>query len=105
LVLKRIEKEIALGVDEAVRHQALARKSYLSRLEECILHNRKLEEQIKLFNVGRSSSFVVISYQQELHQAEFQSIKSLYDYRVALIDLALIQNSLLNKLGIGPDTF
>lgn len=100
LALKKTEREIAVGIDKAVREIELAREIYLNRTKTVKLQEEKLNEELKLFNAGRSSSYFVINYQEDLHLAKFQVLKALYDYYVSLIDLKVTQNSLLQELGV-----
>ncbi|MFH1856351.1 MAG: TolC family protein [Candidatus Omnitrophota bacterium] len=100
LSLKKTEEEIAVDIDKAVRALSITGETYLKRLKTSELQSKKLDVEFNLFGVGRSSSFVVINYQQDLLLAEFNVIKALYDYKIARIDLKLAQNSLLNELGI-----
>lgn len=100
VTLKKTEREIAVGIDKAVRDIELARETYLNRTKTAKLQEEKLNEELKLFNAGRSSSYFVINYQEDLHLAKFQVLKALYDYYVSLIDLKVTQNSLLRDLGV-----
>jgi outer membrane protein TolC len=100
LKLKKVEEKIAVEIDEKVREVELTKETYLNRVRTAELQQKKLEAELKLFNAGRSSSFRVINYQEDLHLAKFKTLEALYNYRIALINLKLAQNSLLQALGI-----
>ncbi|MDP8233652.1 MAG: TolC family protein [Candidatus Saelkia tenebricola] len=71
------------------------RVSLLNAIKE--LQKNKLAEEMKRLNYGRSNSDTVIRYEDDLLQASLNLAKTLFDYRINIIELNVIKNTLLNK--------
>jgi outer membrane protein TolC len=61
------------------------------------IQKNKLEEEEKRFRYGRSNTDTIIRYQDDLLNAKLLAEKAAYEYQLSLIDLALAENTLLDK--------
>ena len=97
LFLKRTERLILKEVINKVKevNSLKNRVELLTSISK--LQNNKLEEEMKHFSYGRSSSDIIIRYENDLLQARLNLTSSLFKYRVSLIDLDLAKNTLLDK--------
>ena len=97
LFLKRNERLILKEINNKVKevNSLKNRVELLTSISK--LQNNKLEEEMKHFSYGRSSSDIIIRYENDLLQAHLNLASSLFKYRVSLIDLDLAKNTLLDK--------
>ncbi|MDP8216923.1 MAG: TolC family protein [Candidatus Kaelpia imicola] len=97
LSLKRVERLIlkeAYNKVKSVNSLKSQTELYSSIVE---LQRNKLQEEMKRFNYGRSSSDAVIRYEEDLLNAELNLATTLYNYHISLIDLAITKNTLLDR--------
>ena len=95
LDLKRIEKTIVSDVDSVVKLVNAYRLRAKEYTEIAELQKMKLEEEEKKYRYGRSDSDRIIRFQEDYLNAEIARGTALLDYREALIDLFLEQNTYL----------
>jgi outer membrane protein TolC len=93
--LKKIECLIFVQVNDAFYH---ANRMYdsvkLLRLAADFEHKKFLGEEDR-FNKGRSDTDRLLRYQNDYLSAEVRFLRSLYDYKEAVIDLNVAMNNLL----------
>ena len=65
-----------------------------------MLQRKKLEAEEKKFENGMSTSFEVLTFQDDLSDAELSRIRALVDYRIALVALEKSQGTLLESRGL-----
>jgi len=97
LRLKKTERLILRDVNNRVSAvNTLKRKAEASK-EILALQKEKLEAEEKRFKFGRSSSDLIIRYEEDLLNARISLANDLYNYKISRIDLDLAENSLLNR--------
>lgn len=97
LQLKRFEQNIMIEIDNAVKQaQASFDRIEATRQARLFAQAAADAEQKKLEN-GKSTSFFVLQFQQQLTSAKFSEISALAEYNVALSQLALSEGKTLRK--------
>ncbi len=97
LKLKKVERLILRDVNNQVSAvNTLKRKAEASK-EILALQKEKLEAEGKRFKYGRSSSDLIIRYEEDFLNARLSLANDLYNYKISRIDLDLAENSLLNR--------
>lgn len=97
LMLKRTERVILKELNNKV-NQVNTMQSQVNLFEETVkIHSKKLDEQIKRLNYGRSDADTLIRYEEDLLEARKSLANYLFRYREAILELELAQNSLLDK--------
>lgn len=96
--LKKIEKEIFIDISKSLRALNLHKQqaSHNEKIET--YQEKKLKGEEKKYGFGRSSSDVIIRYQDDVLNARIALIKSLAYYEKALVDLKRNQNIILNEV-------
>ncbi len=95
--LKRVERLIITDLVDKVRncniyYDRLAKQRTIAQIQE-----NKLEAEEKRFKYGRSDTDTIIRYQDDLLSAKLLARQAAYDYQLALIDLAVAENTLLDN--------
>lgn len=95
LQAKYIEKKIAIEIMDQVRDCNVFRE--VAQNEEMIanLQIKKLQEEQKRFNLGRSNTDIIIRFQEDVIQARLSYAEAKYQYQIALIDLKRKEANLL----------
>jgi outer membrane protein TolC len=91
--LKVQEQQIYLEVSDAVRTLETAAKSVDAYRIARELAEKQLEAEMKKLNVGMSTNYFVLTYQDALALARSAEIRALVDYNVALANLAKVTGS------------
>jgi outer membrane protein TolC len=100
LTLKRLEQDILVEVDNAVKlAQANFERIQATREARDYAEAALLAEQKKLEN-GKSTSFVVLSLQRDLTLRRSQEIRALADYNNALSGLSFSEGRTLERNGL-----
>lgn len=108
---KRLEKEmhklkLSIRRDVENSHRGLLLAAERVRQTENIkeLQFKKISEEEKNFNRGRSSSKTIIDFQDDLIEAEINHIRALMMYNRALEDFYRATHGLIEKAGIDAST-
>ena len=97
LRLKRVERLILQEINDKV-NQVNSSDNQIRLYQSIIkLHQRKLDNQIKRIGYGRSNADTLIQYEDDLLKARLALATNSYTYKVALIELDLVKNVLLDK--------
>jgi outer membrane protein TolC len=100
LRLKRLEQEIILDLDIAIKELEADRERFEAAKVSTMLAEDALEaEEVKL-EAGLSTTHNVLELQEELEEARNSEIAALIDYRKALTGFFREEGSLLEKKGI-----
>jgi outer membrane protein TolC len=93
--LKNVEHQVSQNVEEQWRQLQTSVQTVQTnrRIEQ--LQRNKWQEELKKYRTGRSSSDIVIRYQEDYLNAQRITLESLFNYRIALLGLRLAQNVLL----------
>lgn len=97
LELKKTERVILTKINDLVSRINIYLGKAITSKKVVELQAAKLAAEEKHFKYGRSSSDILIRYQDDLLSAKLAYVNSMFAYRSALIDLKLVQNTLLNK--------
>jgi len=93
LVVRIEVRKAVRGVDSGVKRIRAAEANVM-------LQRKKLEAEEKKFENGMSTSFEVLTFQDDLSDSELARIRALVDYRVALVALEKSQGTLLESRGL-----
>ncbi|MFA5060612.1 MAG: TolC family protein [Candidatus Omnitrophota bacterium] len=87
LELKKLERHIMIDVIDRVRDCNVFNEVAASQVEIADIERRKLEEEQKRFNYGRSNTDTIIRFQQDYLQSQFDAAQSKFNYYISLINL------------------
>lgn len=105
LELENIEKQIFLDVKNAVRDiETNAKRVQAYRLARELAEER-LEAEVKKLNVGLTTNYFVLQYQEGLERERSLELKSLIDYNLAWARLEKAVGSSLEKRNIKISQF
>ncbi len=105
LELENIEKQIFLDVKNAVRDiETNAKRVQAYRIAR-ELAKQRLEAEVKKLNVGLTTNYFVLQYQEELERERSLELKSLIDYNLAWARLEKAVGSSLEKRNIKISQF
>jgi outer membrane protein TolC len=93
--VKKIERTILVEIHDAVRNCRILKQMAQKQKDVMEIQQEKLEEEMKKYRYGRSDTDTVIRYQDELFLSELNLAQAVMDYKTAIIDLRLKENSLL----------
>jgi outer membrane protein TolC len=97
LLLKKVEQTIFRQVNTRVTEVNMLANEVNTAKKVVLLQEQKLLAEEKRFKYGRSSTDLIIRYQEDLLDARLKLARSLFDYRTSLIDLDLAKNALLDR--------
>jgi len=104
LDIKDLEKKIVVEVREAVRQiRTEAKRIQATRLARK-LARKKLDAEEKKFEVGLSTSFNVLEFQEDLVEEQSKEIRALIDYRKSRIRLRQVMATTLDTHNIQMST-
>jgi len=98
--LKTQEQQVFLEVSDAVRTLETAAKSVDAYRIARELAERQLEAEMKKLNVGMSTNYFVLTYQDALASARSLELRALVDYNVARANIAKVTGSTLEDRDI-----
>jgi outer membrane protein TolC len=98
--LKRLEQEIILTLDNAIKELEASRERFEAAKVSTMLAEEAMEaEEVKL-DAGLSTTHNVLEFQEELGEARSSEIAALIDYKKALTGFYREEGSLLVEKGI-----
>jgi outer membrane protein TolC len=102
--LRNQEQAIRVEVRRAAREVQSGSKRVDAARANVVLQGKKLEAEQKKFENGMSTSFEVLTFQNDLADAELGEIRALVDYNKALAALERAKGTLLEARGLelGP---
>jgi outer membrane protein TolC len=98
--LKVQDQQIFLEVSDAVRTLETAAKSVDAYRIARELAERQLEAEMKKLNVGMSTNYFVLTYQDALASARSMEMKAMVDYNIAVAAIAKVTGSTLEARNI-----
>lgn len=98
--LESQEQQIYLEVSDAVRTLETAAKSVDAYRVARELAEKQLEAEMKKLNVGMSTNYFVLTYQDALASARSMELRALVDYNVALAKIAQVTGTTLEARNI-----
>ena len=102
LDLKRTERFILQEINNKVNQINTYHSQVLLAESAVDINERKVAQQIKRISYGRSNSETLIDYERDLITSRLFLAQNLFNYRVALIEMELVQNTLLDKYWKDP---
>ena len=100
LTLRKLEQAIRLEVRTAIRQVETNGKLVETNAIATKLQERALEDEKKRYEVGVSTSYRVLEFEEDLARARSNEMKALVDYRKALINLDRAEGMILKRYGI-----
>ena len=100
LDIKDLEKTIVVEVREAVRQIKTEAKRIQATSLARKLAEKKLDAEEKKFEVGMSTSFNVLEFQEDLVEEQSNEIRALIDYRKSRIRLRQVMATTMEKHNI-----
>jgi outer membrane protein TolC len=100
LTLRKLEQAIRLEVRTAIRQVETNRKLVETNATATKLQERALEDEKKRYDVGVSTSYRVLEFEEDLARARSDEMKTLVDYRKALINLDRAEGMILERCGV-----
>ncbi len=101
--IKNLERKIVVEVREAHRQIRTESKRIEATRLARILAEKKLDAEEKKFEVGLSTSFNVLEFQEDLVEEQSKEIRALIDYRKSRIKLRRVIASTMEKYNIQID--
>ena len=98
--LQRVEQQTTLDVRRAVRAVTDAGELVTSTNATRELAERQLEIEQDRFEVGMSTNFEVLTFQDDLARVQVQELRAMIDYRLAQAALARATGALAQTYGI-----
>ncbi len=98
--LKTQEQQIFLEVSDAIRSLETAAKSVDAYRIARELAEKQLEAEMKKLNVGMSTNYFVLTYQDALATARSSELRALVEYNLALANIAKVTGSTLEERDI-----
>jgi outer membrane protein TolC len=98
--LKTQEQQAFLEVSDAVRTLETAAKSVDAYRIARELAERQLEAEMKKLNVGMSTNYFVLTYQDALATQRSMEVRALVDYNIALANIARVTGTTLEARNI-----
>ncbi len=98
--LGKVERGIVSNIEERFRDVCVNKLniSHMKRIENLQKGKLHLEEQ--RFKYGRTNSYTLISYQEDLLKAELATQKAYFNYTVSIVELMGAEDSYLKNIGL-----
>jgi len=97
LNLKLLERQITIEIIDQVRNCNVFQELAFSSEEIAELQDKKLQEEEKRFNQGRSDTDTLIRFQEDLVRARGESAEAKHRYYTSLVELQRKSGELLEK--------
>lgn len=94
--LKKMENDIANTISELVNRVKINEKIYFNATEAKKLQREKLDKETNKYSMGRSSSELIVLYQDDLIRSEISALDAWADYITTILDLKLAENTLID---------
>ncbi len=102
--LRNQRQNIRVEVRRAARNVESGAKRIAAAQANVVLQRKNLEAEQKKFENGMSTSFQVLTFQNDLSDAELALIRALADYRKALVAFEKAKGQLLESRGFAVET-
>jgi len=100
LELEQLTQQIQVDVENVYKEITISNEKVRQAIKIAELQKKKLEEELKQYRVGRSSSKIIIDYQNDALDAETGKIEAFVEYEIAKDLLLFTQNRLLEALDL-----
>lgn len=102
LSLKRLERFILKEIHNRVKEVNTLKNQVQQSYEIVRLQKDKLEEEKRRLKYARTSSDILIRYEEDLLNAQISLAFALFNYRQSVVNLDLTKNTLLDRYWKGP---
>lgn len=97
VALKDLENRIANSVSRNYK-DVIARKTIVTQSQTALnLQVKKLRQEMKKYSLGRSSSYIIVQYQDDAVKAERANLEAWLAYKTAALDLLLAEGNLIES--------
>jgi len=93
--LKEKENNIANSITELIKRLKINRRVVSNAMKAVNLQRRKLVEELNKYRMGRSSSEMIVLYQNDRLSSEIEAVNAWGDYYQTVLDLKLAENTLI----------
>lgn len=100
LSLKNMERLVQWDVRSAYIEVLRSREQITATRVARELQSQKLDAELEKFRVGKSTNFLVLQAQRDLTASQLNEARSMVAYLTALVDLYLMEGTLLERRGI-----
>ena len=100
LKLKQLEQKVMVDIDNAVKTAQSDYQSVQATRQARIYAEAALDAEQKTYNVGKATTFEVLTYQNNLTAARSQEIRALANYQEALTALAQQEGTTLEQYNV-----
>ena len=100
LKLKQLEQNVMVDIDNAVKTAQSDYQSVQATRQARIYSQAALDAEQKTYNVGKATTFEVLTYQNNLTAARSQEIRALANYNEALATLAQKEGTTLEQYNV-----
>ena len=100
IALQSVEQDIRVDVRRSVRETKSGIQRVAAARKNAELQNKKLEAEQKKYDNGMSTSFEVLTFQNDLADAELSQIRAALDYVKSLTALERSKGTLLEARGL-----
>jgi outer membrane protein len=98
--LRKTERQIISDIDNRFRELSV-NKVNIPKMERVNkLQEGKLFQEEKKFRYGRSSSDILIRYQEDVLNSKITVKKAYFDYKISILDLMNVEDSYLNSIDL-----
>lgn len=94
--IKQLEREIILGVTDAVRHVNMLKTVAENATAIVSVEQQKLDAEMQRYQYGRSNTDMIIRFQDDLLEAQLQQAQAYYDYLLSRVDLRKAEGAILD---------
>jgi len=100
LAIRKLEQAIRLEIRTAIRQVETNRQLVETNATATKLQEQTLEDEKKRYEVGVSTSYRVLEFEEDLARARSDELRALVDYRKALISLDRAEGTILERYNI-----
>jgi len=100
LELMQVERKLFVMIDDYVRDVNTFKDNAERWTEIRSIQDKKLTDEAKKLKYGRSSTKILVDYQNDLTRAAISEYLAMLDYYKALIDLENAKDTLLKEVGL-----
>jgi len=100
LAIRKLEQAIRLEIRTAIRQVETNRQLVETNAIATKLQEQALEDEKKRYEVGVSTSYRVLEFEEDLARARSNELRALVDYRKALISLDRAEGTILERYNI-----
>jgi outer membrane protein TolC len=99
-LIRKLEQAVRLEVRTAIRQVETNRQLVETNAIATKLQEQALEDEKKRYEVGVSTSYRVLEFEEDLARARSNELRALVDHRKALISLDRAEGTILERYNI-----